>query len=330
MVRPLPALVVPFLLAAAAPTSGALIRAGASVRGEPAAVAVGTGPGIPSASAARPVAAPGGLTARGVAGARGSSAANAAVAAAPSASAASPAASQNTLESPLFGASADAINVDPLATCLACTGAGAASGDSSSYSRSIKVADESLAEGESPANGYTGGNIVSLPPNRLLMLAIGTWRADNRHDGSSSEGHSYANAGEVAVADGDVGTVTLLQARSEATRTRAGQSGRASSDGAQVGLAGGRLTLVLLHSDASTSEPGHVYVAQVNEQRLMTPDQLNGGSPVTVPNVATVSVFRGGPNRAVVGEFADSKSQGAAEIVSTSTGNTSGPRNQTH
>jgi hypothetical protein len=31
-----------------------------------------------------------------------------------------------------------------------------------------------------------------------------------------------------------------------------------------------------------------------------------------------------------VGDVADGKSQAAAEIVSTSTGNTSGPRNQTH
>jgi hypothetical protein len=328
MVRPLLAFAVPVVLMAAAQASGATLPRNTSHAGAPAAVAAGTAPGASAASPAAPAPTSGGTRTR--AGAHGASVTSAPVAAAPSRPAASSQPAPIILESPLFGASADVINIDPLATCLACTGAGAASGDSSSYSRSIKVADESLAEGESPTNGYTGGSIAALPPNPLLMLAIGTWQADNRHDGSSAQGHSYANAAALAVADGQVGTLTLFQARSDATRSRTGQSGRASSDGAQAGLAGGRLTLVILHSDASTDRPGHVYVAQVNDQALMTSDQLMGGFPLTVPNVATISVFRGSPNRGVVGDVGDSKSQAAAEIVSTSTGNTSGPRNQTH
>ena len=327
MVRALLAFAVPVVLVAAAQASGATLPANTSHPGTPAA-AVGTGPELPAASPAGPAPTSGGTTTR--AGVRGPSAATTPVTAGPSRPAERSAPSPRLLESPLFGASADVVNIDPLATCLSCTGAGAASGDSSSYSRSIKVADESVAEGESPTNGYTGGSILSLPPNPLLMLAIGTWQADNRHDATSAEGHSYANAAALTVADGQVGTLTLLQARSDATRSRTGQSGQASSDGAQAGLAGGRVTLVLLHSDASTHEPGHVYVAQVNDQRLMTSDQLMGGFPVAVPYVGSVSLFHGAPNRGVVGDVGDSKSQGAAEIVSTSTGNTSGPRNQTH
>jgi hypothetical protein len=330
MDRPLLAFAVPFLLSAAALGSGATLPRTTSHAAAPAGVTVGTGT-APAASPSGRNPSAGGLPRAGsVAGARRASAASAPASAAPPAAAEHPGSAPSNLESPLFGASADVVNIDPLATCIGCTGAGAASGDSSSYSRSIKVADESIAEGESPTNGYTGGNVVSLPPNPLLMLAIGTWAADNRHDGTSSEGHSYANAAAVTVGDGQVGTLTLLQARSDATRSRTGQSGRASSDGAQAGLAGGLVTLVLLHSDASTKEPGHVYVAQVNDQRLMTSDQLMGGFPVAVPYVGSVSLFHGAPNRGVVGDVADSKSQGAAEIVSTSTGNTSGPRNQTH
>jgi hypothetical protein len=330
MVRSLLAFAVPLVLAAAAHASGATLPGGAPHPG--ATAAPGSGPGTPAVSPAGAARATEGVTASagGVRGTRGPSAATRPVASAPAGRAATAAHSEGDVESPLFGASADAVDIDPLATCLACTGAGAASGDSSSYSRSIKVADESLAEGESPANGYTGGSIVSLPPNPLLMLAIGTWQADNRHDGASAEGHSYANAVALAVDDGQVGTLTLLQARSDATRSRTGQSGQASSDGAQAGLAGGRVTLVLLHSDASTHEPGHVYVAQVNDQRLMTSDQMMGGFPVAVPNVATVSVFRGAPNRGVGGGGAAAPTPGAGGLGGTTTGNTSGPRNQTH
>ena len=330
MDRPLLAFAVPFMLTAAALGWGATLPGTTSHPAAPVAVTVGTGPAPAASEAGRSVSSAGLPGADRVAGIRGSSAASAPATAAPAGTAERPQSAPSPLESPLFGASADVINIDPLATCIACTGAGAASGDSSSYSRSIKVADESIAEGESPANGYTGGNVVSLPPNPLLMLAIGTWAADNKHDGTSSEGHSYANAGQLTVGDGEIGRLTLLQARSDATRTPTGQSGCASSDGAQASLGGDRLTLVLLHSDASTNEPGHVYVAKVNDQRLMTSDQLMGGFPLNIPYVGTVSLFRGAPNRGVVGDVADGKSQAAAEIVSTSTGNTSGPRNQTH
>lgn len=237
---------------------------------------------------------------------------------------------QKSADSPLFGATGDAVNLDPLATCIGCTGAGAAPGDSSAYSRSIKVADESVAEGESPANGYTSGATVSLPPNSLLGLAIGSWSADNHHDATSAEGHSFASAGRLAVADGRVATVDLLDARSDATRTRSAHHATASSDALRASVLQGQVMIVVLHSDTASDGPGHVYIAQLNNNRLMTSDELMGGIPLAVPNVATVNLLRGGPDRAVVCELMDGKSNGAAEIGSTSTGNASGPRNQTH
>lgn len=234
------------------------------------------------------------------------------------------------MDSPLFGANGDAINLDPVATCIACTGSGAAAGDSSSYSRSVRVANESIAEGDSPVNGYTGGSIVSLPPNSLLGLAVGTWSADNHHNATSAEGHSSASATELVVADGQVATLDLLDARSEATRQGTAHRGSASSNAVRAGLLHGQVTLVVLHSDTATDGPGHVYIARVNDNQLMTSDELMGGFPVTVANVVTVNLLRNPPDRSVVCELADGKSNGAAEVGSTSAGDTSGPRNQTH
>jgi hypothetical protein len=327
MVSRLLAITVPLSLVAAAHASSAAVPAHTSPSR------------APSGSAARPVAGTGEATppwraspvrAAGFA-ARAGAASGASGVAAPGPRGLTPtSASSQTDAFPLFGASGDAISIDPLGTCIGCTGAGAASRDSSSYSQSIKVADESLAEGESPANGYAGGSVVTLPPNSLLGVAIGTWWADNRHDATSAEGHSYASGGQLTVDDGKTATLTVFDARSDATRGATGRHGSASSDALHGSLASGEATVILLHSDASTDGPGHVSVAQVNQDPLMTSDEMQGGLPLTAPRVVTVNLLRGGSDRATVGELTDSKSNGAAEIMSSSVGDTSGPRNQTH
>jgi hypothetical protein len=322
MLRRLLAIAAPLSLAAAGHAPPATPPGHASIPAAGAAARVSTGLGPHGATALTRASTPTAIVPDHRPGGPGPSVAS---------TVAAPAASPRSAgDSPLFGSNADAINIDPLGTCIGCTGAGAAPRDSSSYSRSIRVADESLAEDESPANGYTSGSILGLPPNSLLALAIGTWHADNRHDATSAEGHSYANAGELAVGDGTVASLVLFEAQSDASRSPHGHHASGSSNAVHASLVSGQVMLIVLHSDSSSDGPGHVYVAQVNQNQLMTSDELSGGQPATVPKVATLNLLRTGSEHAVVFELADGQSNGAAEIVSTSTGNTSGPRNQTH
>ncbi len=322
MLRRLLAIAAPLSLAAAGHASPATPPGHAAIPGAVAAARVSTGLGPQGATALPRASITTALVLHHRHGDPGPS-----VASTVAAPAASP---QSAGDSPLFGSNADAVNIDPLGTCIGCTGAGAAPRDSSSYSRSIRVADEFLAEDESPANGYTSGSILSLPRTHSLALAIGTWHADNRHDATSAQGHSYANAGELAVGDGKDASLALFEAQSDASRNPRGHRASGSSNAVNASLANGQVMLVVLHSDASSDGPGHVYVAQLNQNQLMTSDELMGGLPATVPKVATLNLLRTGSEHAVVFELTDGSSNAAAEIVSTSTGNTSGPRNQSH
>ena len=78
------------------------------------------------------------------------------------------------------------------------------------------------------------------------------------------------------------------------------------------------MAIVLLHSDSSSGAPGHVYLVQLNDREVASAEQLGTGAPLIIPKVATVSVFRTGPDGAVVGGVQDGSSNQAAGIVATS------------
>jgi hypothetical protein len=217
-----------------------------------------------------------------------------------------------------FG-SGDGINLDPLGTCVSCTSAGAGNNSSASESRELRIASESLAEGQGPANGYNGGSALSLPPNSLLDLALGSFQMDNRADHASSEAHSHATFADLRLADGRVARIAILESRSNASYSPDGGGHRdGSSSGVNAGLSGGRMAIVLLHSDSSSSGPGHVYLVQLNDREVASADQLGTGTPLIIHRVATVSVFRAGPDGAVVGGVQDGSSNQAAGVLATS------------
>jgi hypothetical protein len=213
--------------------------------------------------------------------------------------------------------SGDGVNLDPLGTCISCTSASAGNNSSASESRELRIASESLAEGQGPANGYNGGSALSLPPNSLLDLALGSFQMDDRADHASSEAHSHATFADLRLADGRMARIAILESRSNASYSRAGGGHRdGSSSGVSAALSG--MGVVLLHSDSSSSGPGHVYLVQLNEREVASADQLGTGTPLIVHHVATISVVRTGPDGALVGGVQDGSSNQAAGIVATS------------
>jgi hypothetical protein len=213
----------------------------------------------------------------------------------------------------------DGVNLDPLGTCISCTSASAGKDSSASDSRELKVADESISEGQGPANGYTGGSALSLPPNSLLAVALGYYQLDNHADHGSSEAHSHATFADLRLVDGSVASVAILQSHSNASHSAAGGVHRdASSSALNLGLNGGQMAVVVLHSDSSSSAPGHVYLVQVNDREVASAEQLGGATPLVIPRVATISLLRNGPDGAVVGGVQDGSSNQAAGVVATS------------
>jgi hypothetical protein len=217
-----------------------------------------------------------------------------------------------------FG-SGDGINVDPLGTCVSCTDASAGNNSSSSESRELKVADESLAEGQGPTNGYNGGTAFAIPPNSLLGLALGYFQMDSHADQDASEAHSLGSFAVMRLGDGQMATVSILESRSDATYSAAhGVHRNGSSSGVNGAFMGGQLALVVLHSDSDSSGHGHVYLVQMNDREVASAEQLGGGTPLTIAKVASISLFHVGPDGAVVGVVQDGSSNQAAGIVTSS------------
>ena len=217
-----------------------------------------------------------------------------------------------------FG-SGDGVNADPLGTCISCTNASAGNNSSSSESRELKVADESLAEGQGPTNGYNGGNAFVIPPNSVLGLALGYFQMDSHADRTSSEAHSRGSFVVMHLGDGQMATVTVLESRSDATySTSRGVHRYGSSSGVAASVMGGQLAIVVLHSDSETGSPGHVYLVHVNDRDVASAEQLGSVAPLTVAKVASISVLHVGPDGAIVGGVQDGCSNQAAGIVASS------------
>lgn len=216
----------------------------------------------------------------------------------------------------------DGVNLDPAGTCISCTNASAGDNTSASESRELKVADESIADGQGPTNGYTGGSTVTLPPNSLLGLALGYFQMDNRAGRTASEAHSRGTLADLTIADGQVASLTVLESASNATWTPAQGARRdGTSNGVEAGAggAGDRTAIILLHSDSSSDRGEHAYLLHVNDREVGSTDQLRGGpTPVLVPGVGSVSVLQAGHEGAVVGAVQDGSSNQAADVVSTS------------
>jgi hypothetical protein len=219
-----------------------------------------------------------------------------------------------------LGASGNAVNADPFGTCISCTGAGAGSNSASSDSQGLHVADESVAEGQSPTNGYASGEIVAAPANPLLGLVMGRYDTRNKATRDSSEAHSTATFADLMLGDGQLATVAVFEARSDATYNGSKSHDSAITNGVTANAGRGQLVIILLHSDADSDGPGHVYVAHVNDKEIMSSKELSGGVPITIPNVASIALLSVGPNGAVVGGVNDGKSQQAAGILTSYTG----------
>jgi len=222
-----------------------------------------------------------------------------------------------------LAASGDGVAADPFGTCISCTSVAAGSNSSSSTSQGMHVADESVSEGQSPTNGYASGEAVALPANPLLGLVIGRWDSSNRSDHTSSEAHSDARFADLRLSDGQPATVTVFDTRSDAAHTARGSHGSASSDGVTANLLAGSFVLILLHSDADSDSPGHVYVAHLNGGEIMSSKEVGGGVPIRIPNVASITLLSVGSSGAVVGGVSDGKSQEAAGILTSTTGDES-------
>ena len=211
-------------------------------------------------------------------------------------------------------------DVDFAGTCLSCTSAQAGPDGSRAEGRELRLGDESLSEGQVPANGYSNGAFFALPENPLLRLAIADWEGSTTANRNSSHAHARGALLELAPADGSAASLIVGESASDATYSGGASRGSGESNGLRAGLLGGRLVFVLLHSESSSDSPGRVCVASFNGDETLPSSVTSGIHGVTVPGATKVTVLETDEAGAIIGSASDGRSQRMVAIGSTRVG----------
>jgi hypothetical protein len=232
-------------------------------------------------------------------------------------------------------ASSSVISIPPLQTCVSCTSAQAGNGTAGGQATALELFGSNVAGGSSSGNNSSSGAVLALPSNPLLTAAILDWASSSSTSSGSSKSTSRAAVADLALAGGQVATVTILEGDSTATwtgsQTGTTSTGSAENNGAVVNVGQGALVLVLLHSDANSNGQGNAYVASINGNQILSSSQT-GGIPITIPGVGTITLLAvnasGGTTSAAVGQVSgllgQNGTQGTAFGSSGSGGKTSG------
>jgi hypothetical protein len=209
-------------------------------------------------------------------------------------------ASTTTSPPPPGNATANGAHVNPLDTCVSCTGAGAQSGSSQSGATALRVLGQPLSGGSSSSTSANSGNLIALPANPLMALAVANWMTAADSSGGSSSARSRSALVDLGLGNGQVATVAVLEAASAATFDGAASHGNGSTNGVNLTAGNGALVLVLLHSEAHSDGARSAYLASLNGTTLGGTSQ-DGDIPITVPGVITIHLLTVGANGGVAG-----------------------------
>ena len=209
---------------------------------------------------------------------------------------------------PAGSATASAVNIHPLDTCVACTNAQAQGGSSQASAQALRVLGQNLAAGQSTSTGSQSGDLIALPANPLLSLAIGDWMTAAQASGGSSTSHARSALVDLGMGNGTVATVAVLEGISNASYTDTASHGDGTTNGVDVNVGNGALVIILLHSQASSEGTRNAYVVSINGAKLVASNQ-NGDIPITIPGVITIHLLQvgavGGVASAAVGRVSD-------------------------
>jgi hypothetical protein len=215
-----------------------------------------------------------------------------------------------SVPAPASRATAKAINLEFLQTCISCTSANAASKKAHGNATAIRLLGHDISWGESVSDGSHDGALLALPINPLLNLAIADWKTVSHADGGdSTKSFSHDRAALVDLALlGDspaesLLTVAILESMSNATYSDALSHGDATANGVDLTALKGALVIIVLHSETSSDHPGSSYLLSINGNKLGEAGE--DGIPITIPGVLTITLLQvgavGGVGSAVIG-----------------------------
>jgi hypothetical protein len=209
-------------------------------------------------------------------------------------------AGSTTTPPPPGNATANGAHVNPLDTCASCTGAGADGASSQSGATALRVVGQTLSGGSSSSTGTQSGQLIALPTNPLMTLAVANWMTAADAAGGSSSSRSHSSLVDLGLGNGQVATVAVLEAASAAAFDGTASHGAGATNGAHLTAGNGGLVLVLLHSEANSDGGRSAYIASLNGTTLGGTNQ-DGDIPITIPGVITIHLLTVGANGGVAG-----------------------------
>ena len=235
---------------------------------------------------------------------------------------------------PNGSASGDAVSIPLLDTCISCTSADAGPNSADGNATAIRILGHDVAAGSASGNGSNHGDLLALPANPLLSLGIADWMASAAAGQSSSTASSRASLVDLALDGGQIATLAVLEAGSNASWTPAASDGNAYANGVHLTLGNGALVVIVLHSDADSSGTPHAYIASVNGTDLITSQETGQLPAITIPGVITINLLqtsaKGGlaiGNVATVSGLLGMAGQQAGLITTSGQGNNNGGSN---
>lgn len=198
---------------------------------------------------------------------------------------------------PSSNSSGNAAQVQPAGVCVGCTSASAGPSSSTATAKPATVADQTISGGSAANGGSTSGSVANLQFPSLLTVYAADYSAITTVSGNSSSAQSRAALLDTSVANGQVATLSLLQSDSSANRQTANDgsynaTSSSASNGASATAGSGALTIVILHSEASSdgsNGTGSAYIASINGNEIGS--SSSGAQQQSIPGVITIDLL---------------------------------------
>lgn len=198
---------------------------------------------------------------------------------------------------PTATASANGLSIPPLDTCISCTNSSAGNNSSSGNAQALRILGNNVSAGSSssPGDSSNNGNLIALPANPLLSLALFDWLTQSSASSTSSDGRARAGALDLDLNPNgtEIATLAVLEASSHSHWTPGQSSSDSYTNGARLNLGNGALVVILLHSSSDSSNGSSAYLLSINGTELPPSGSVpQNGITITVPGVITLTLLQ--------------------------------------
>ena len=200
-------------------------------------------------------------------------------------------------EAPTAKASANAVSIPPLDTCISCTNSSAGDNASSGNAEALRILGNNVSAGNSssPPDSSHSGNLIALPANPILSLVLFDWLAKTTASSSSSDSKARASTLDLDLDPNgtEIATLAVLEASSHSHWTPGQSSSNSSTNGADLNLGNGALVIILLHSSSNSSSGSSAFLLSINGMELPPSGAVpQNGITITIPGVITLTLLQ--------------------------------------